>query len=54
MGKLMLRFPKGSLNPKAIPSTIIIDRDGRIAARALKALSEQELRTTLDPLVTEK
>ncbi|MEU1309856.1 TlpA disulfide reductase family protein [Streptomyces cinnamoneus] len=53
-GKLLLRFPKGSLNPQAIPSTIFIDRDGRIAARALKPLGDEELRKTLDPLVAEK
>ncbi|MEU8568601.1 TlpA disulfide reductase family protein [Streptomyces pathocidini] len=54
MGKLMLRFPAGSLNPKAIPSTVIVDREGRIAARALKALGEDELRKTLEPLIAEK
>ncbi len=53
-GKLLLRFPKGSLNPQSIPSTVFIDRDGKIAARAMKALSEEELRKTLDPLVAEK
>ncbi|MCP9210174.1 TlpA family protein disulfide reductase [Streptomyces cucumeris] len=54
MGKLMLRFPKGSLNPQAIPSTIVLDRDGRIAARTLTALSEERLRSMLDPLIAEK
>ncbi|MEU8822021.1 TlpA disulfide reductase family protein [Streptomyces sp. NPDC048636] len=54
MGKLMLRFPKGSLNPQAIPSTIVLDRDGKIAARTLTALSEERLRTMLDPLIAEK
>ena len=29
-------FPKGTLNPQAIPSTIVLDRDGKIAARALQ------------------
>ncbi|WP_112470243.1 TlpA family protein disulfide reductase [Streptomyces triticisoli] len=53
-GKLMLRFEKGTLNPQAIPSTIVIDRDGKIAARALQALSEEKLRTMLDPVVAEK
>ncbi|MFI1256013.1 TlpA family protein disulfide reductase [Streptomyces netropsis] len=53
-GKLLLRFPKGSLNPQAIPSTLFIDREGKIAARALKALTEDELRKTLEPLVAEK
>ncbi|GHF56334.1 hypothetical protein GCM10010218_42080 [Streptomyces mashuensis] len=53
-GKLLLRFPKGSLNPQSIPSTIFIDRDGKIAARALTPLGEDQLRATLDPLVAEK
>ena len=55
IGKLMLRFPKGSLNPQAIPSTIVLDRDGKIAARARSARSrEDELRKMLDPLIAEK
>lgn len=53
-GKLMLRFPKGSLNPQSIPATIVIDRQGRIAARALKPLSVDDLRHILDPLAAEK
>ncbi|HEV7625909.1 MAG TPA: TlpA family protein disulfide reductase, partial [Streptomyces sp.] len=53
-GKLILRFPKGSLSPQAIPSTLILDRKGRIAVRALKELSERELRSALDPLTAEK
>ncbi|MES4904427.1 MULTISPECIES: TlpA disulfide reductase family protein [unclassified Streptomyces] len=54
IGKLMLRFPKGSLNPQAIPTTIVLDREGRIAARALTPLSEESLRTMLKPLIEEK
>jgi hypothetical protein len=50
----MLRFKKGTLNPQAIPSTIVIDRDGKIAARALQALSEDKLREMLDPVIAEK
>ncbi len=53
-GKLILRFPRGSLSPQAIPSTLILDRDGKIAVRALKELSERELRSALDPLTAEK
>lgn len=53
-GKLILRFPKGSLSPQAIPSTLILDREGKIAVRALKELSEKELRSALDPLMAEK
>ncbi|MEU0844161.1 TlpA disulfide reductase family protein [Streptomyces sp. NPDC005962] len=54
IGKLMLRFPKGSLNPQAIPSTIVLDRDGKIAARALTPLSEDSVRKMIDPLIAEK
>jgi peroxiredoxin len=53
-GKLMLRFKKGTLNPQTIPSTLIIDRDGKIAARTLQALSEEQLRAMLKPILAEK
>ncbi|MDW4908771.1 TlpA disulfide reductase family protein [Streptomyces sp. ADMS] len=53
-GKLMLRFKKGTLNPQAIPSTLILDRQGRIAARTLQALSEDNLRKMLKPVLAEK
>lgn len=53
-GKLMLRFPKGTLNPNAIPSTIVLDKDGKIASRTLAALSEAKLRSMIDPLLAEK
>ncbi|MFD3524738.1 TlpA family protein disulfide reductase [Streptomyces sp. NPDC058653] len=54
-GKLIVNgFPKGSLNPQAIPSTIVLDREGRIAARSLKALDDKKLREMIDPLIAEK
>ncbi|MFJ8231865.1 TlpA family protein disulfide reductase [Streptomyces sp. NPDC094448] len=54
-GKLIVGgFPAGTLNPQAIPSTVVLDRDGKIAARALKAVSEKELRSMIDPLIAEK
>lgn len=53
-GKLLLRFEKGTLNPQAIPSTLILDRDGRIAARSLSPLSEERLLKMLKPVVAEK
>ncbi|MFC0600683.1 TlpA family protein disulfide reductase [Streptomyces palmae] len=54
IGRLTLRFPKGSLNPQAIPTTIVLDRDGKIAARALRPLSEEALRDMVEPLIAEK
>jgi len=53
-GKLMLRFEKGTLNPQAIPSTLVIDREGKIAARSLAALSEDKLRKMITPVLAEK
>jgi thiol-disulfide isomerase/thioredoxin len=52
--KLLLRFKKGTLNLQTIPSTIVIDRDGKIAARTLQALSEDKLREMLAPVLAEK
>lgn len=53
-GKLLLRFKKGTLNPQAVPTTLILDRDGKIAARSLSALSEERLLKMLKPVVAEK
>jgi thiol-disulfide isomerase/thioredoxin len=53
-GKLMLRFKKGTLNPQAVPSTLVLDREGRIAARSLAALSEDKLRSMIAPVLAEK
>lgn len=53
-GKQMLRFKKGTLNPQAIPSTLIIDREGGIAARTLQPLSEETLRSMIKPVLAEK
>jgi thiol-disulfide isomerase/thioredoxin len=53
-GKQILRFPKGSLNPQSLPATLIIDRQGRVAVRALKPLSEDDLRQLIDPIAAEK
>ncbi|WP_062208410.1 TlpA disulfide reductase family protein [Streptomyces sp. NBRC 109706] len=52
-GRTLLQFPKGSLNPQAVPSTLIVDREGRIAVRLLKAVTEEELREALDPVIAE-
>jgi peroxiredoxin len=48
----ILKFT-GNLNPNAIPSTLIIDREGRIAARVLRAVTIEELRSMIDPVLNE-
>lgn len=54
-GKVVLYgFPKGSLNPQTVPSTIVLDREGMIAARALRPLNEAELYSMITPLLSEK
>jgi thiol-disulfide isomerase/thioredoxin len=53
-GKQMLRFEKGTLNPQLIPSTLVLDRQGRIAVRALQPLSEDTLRSMIKPVLAEK
>ncbi|MFI9269387.1 TlpA family protein disulfide reductase [Kitasatospora sp. NPDC052896] len=53
-GTQILKFPKGSLNPQAIPTTIVIDREGRLAARALRALPPGDLESMLTPVLAEK
>jgi thiol-disulfide isomerase/thioredoxin len=53
-GKLIAKFPDGTLNPQAIPSTLVVDRQGRIAARVLKALSVADLNQLIDPIAAEK
>ncbi|MFC9278663.1 TlpA family protein disulfide reductase [Streptomyces collinus] len=53
-GKLMLRFRKGTLNPQLIPSTLILDKDGKVAARALEALDDTALLKMLKPVLAEK
>ncbi|MCT2592092.1 TlpA family protein disulfide reductase [Streptomyces sp. N2-109] len=53
-GKQVRRFPSNTLSPQTIPSTVVLDRDGKIAVRALKELSEDELRAMVKPLIAEK
>ncbi|MBT2406804.1 MULTISPECIES: TlpA disulfide reductase family protein [unclassified Streptomyces] len=53
-GKLMLRFPKGTLNPQSIPSTVVLDKEGKIAARTLAAINDEQLHKIIDPLLAEK
>ena len=53
-GSLLLKFPAGSLDPEAIPSTLILDRQGRIAVRALEPLEGSQLTQLIAPVLAEK
>ncbi len=52
-GVLLLAF-KGDLNPNAIPSTLVLDRQGRVAARIVGEVTEGTLRGVIEPLVAEQ
>lgn len=53
-GKLLLRFPKGTFRLQSIPSTVVIDREGKLAARYVGPLDDVQLRKMIDPLIAEK
>ncbi|MGW6983010.1 TlpA family protein disulfide reductase [Streptomyces sp. NPDC054932] len=52
-GELLLRFPPALLNPQAVPSTLVIDRRGRIAVSIGGAVTEDELRPLLARVMEE-
>ncbi|MFG2845999.1 TlpA family protein disulfide reductase [Kitasatospora sp. NPDC048296] len=53
-GTQLLKFPKGSLNPQSIPTTLIVDRDGKLAARAVGGTTDDALESILQPVVAEQ
>ncbi|MER7672062.1 TlpA disulfide reductase family protein [Kitasatospora sp. NPDC096128] len=53
-GTQLLKFPKGSLNPQSIPTTLIVDRDGRLAARAVGGTTQEALESIVQPVVAEQ
>jgi thiol-disulfide isomerase/thioredoxin len=52
-GVLQLGF-RDSLPPRAIPSTLVIDRSGKVAARVLGAVSESSLRGVIEAVADEQ
>jgi thiol-disulfide isomerase/thioredoxin len=51
-GELLLAF-RDTLPPSAIPSTLVIDRDGRLAARVLDEVTETSLRELVTDIAAE-
>ena len=51
-GVIQLGF-RDTLPPQAIPSTVVLDRQGRVAARVLGTVSAASLRGVLDELLAE-
>ena len=52
-GQLQLLFGD-TLPPQAIPSTLLVDQEGRVAARVLGKVSEASLRALIDSLLDEQ
>ena len=52
-GQIQLLF-SDTLPPQAIPSTLVIDRQGRVAARALGRVSESSIKGLVEPLLADK
>ena len=52
-GKLQLLF-RDSLPPQAIPSTIVIDKSGKVAGRVIGKASESSLKGLIEPLLREQ
>ncbi|MEV5956427.1 TlpA disulfide reductase family protein [Streptomyces sp. NPDC051987] len=48
----LVRLPRGYM-PQALPYTLFIDRDGKIAAKYVSPMTEAEVRTVVRPLLTE-
>ncbi|MFF2045991.1 TlpA family protein disulfide reductase [Kitasatospora sp. NPDC058170] len=53
-GTQLLKFPKGSLNLQSLPTTLLVDRDGKLAARAVGGQTDDALESILQPLVAEQ
>ena len=52
-GRVLLAF-RGTLTPASRPSTLILDRDGRVAARVLGRVDATTLRELIDDTLAEK
>jgi thiol-disulfide isomerase/thioredoxin len=52
-GRLVLAF-RDSLPPNAVPSTLVLDRQGRVAARVLGKTTEPTLRALIDDVLSER
>ena len=52
-GRLQLEF-RDTLPPQSIPSTVVLDREGRVAARILGAATQSQLLGVIEPLVLEE
>jgi peroxiredoxin len=53
-GKQFLKLPNGLVNPRILPFTLFVDREGRIAGAVQSKVSESDVRDAVTPLLKEK
>ncbi|WOX09450.1 TlpA disulfide reductase family protein [Streptomyces sp. N50] len=51
-GKQALRLPRGLVNTQSMPYTIVIDREGKVAATRMGAVTRTQLAKVVEPLLT--
>lgn len=51
-GRVLLAF-RDTLPPQAVPSTLIVDREGRVAARVIGPTTEPRLRALIERVLTQ-
>jgi peroxiredoxin len=49
-GSIAARFPQV---PQSLPSTLVLDRDGRVAARVVSGIEQSELQSLVDRVLSE-
>ena len=52
-GSLLLAF-SGKVNPNAVPSTLVLDRQGRVAARVLGAVRTDTLTAIMSTVLQDQ
>ncbi|MEV7598937.1 TlpA disulfide reductase family protein [Kitasatospora sp. NPDC089797] len=52
-GTQLLKFPQGTLDSQFLPTTLVVDRRGRLAARALGGQTYDALESMLRPVLAE-
>ncbi|MFJ4188928.1 TlpA family protein disulfide reductase [Kitasatospora sp. NPDC089509] len=53
-GTQLLKFPPGTLDAQFLPTTLVVDRQGRLAARAFGGQSYDALESMLQPVLAER
>lgn len=53
-GKQFLKLPNGLVNPRILPFTLFVDREGRIAGAVQSTVTEEDVRGVVTPMLAEE